>query len=136
MTPPTTGPLCNGSAPVTAPDKPGGVNHTIDAGVYIPKEKPTPTPTPTPTPHRRRHRLRLHPDPDADFHTGTDAARGLHAAVARAACQPPGSGRWRRGSLANTGTPGLAEMIGIVGLLVGAGLVIAFVTRNRRDRQH
>ncbi|WP_406528574.1 hypothetical protein, partial [Streptomyces sp. I8-5] len=40
------------------------------------------------------------------------------------------------GSLASTGTPGLAEMIGIVGLLVGAGLVIAFVTRNRRARQH
>jgi nitric oxide dioxygenase len=33
--------LCNGNAPVTAPDKPGGVDHTIDAGVYIPKATPT-----------------------------------------------------------------------------------------------
>ncbi|MFE3907841.1 SdrD B-like domain-containing protein [Streptomyces sp. NPDC059153] len=115
VTPPTTGPLCNGYAPVTAPDKPGGVDHTIDAGVYIPKETPTSTPTPTPTPTPPAASTPPSPVPPAN-----------HPAPAG------GGGGW----LANTGTPGLAEMIGIVGLLVGAGLVIAFVTRNRRARQH
>ncbi|MFC0436435.1 SdrD B-like domain-containing protein [Kutzneria buriramensis] len=43
--PPTTGQLCNGYAPVTAPANPGGVDHTIDAGVYIP-QAPPPTSTP------------------------------------------------------------------------------------------
>jgi hypothetical protein len=114
VTPPTTGPLCNGSAPVTAPAKPGGVDHTIDAGVYIPKETPTPTPTPTPPPTP----------------TPTPTAASTPPANQPA---PAGGGG---GSLASTGTSGLAEMIGMVGLLVGAGLVIAFVTRNRRTRQH
>ncbi|MBO3677579.1 SdrD B-like domain-containing protein [Streptomyces sp. NEAU-YJ-81] len=119
VTSPTTGPLCDGYAPVTAPDKPGGVDHTIDAGVYLPKEEPTPTPTPTtPTPTPT-------PTPPAAS-TPPPAPSGNHPA-------PDGGGG---GSLANTGTPGLVEMIGIVGLLVGAGLVIAFVTRNRRARQH
>jgi hypothetical protein len=44
--PPTTGQLCDGYAPVTAPATPGGVDHTIDAGVYIPQ---TPSPSPTPS---------------------------------------------------------------------------------------
>jgi hypothetical protein len=46
--PPTTGQLCNGTAPVTAPTQPGGVDHTIDAGVYIP-QSPPPSTTPPPT---------------------------------------------------------------------------------------
>ncbi|HEX6356707.1 SdrD B-like domain-containing protein [Actinophytocola sp.] len=41
---PTTGQLCNGFAPVTAPATPGGVDHTIDAGVHIPEAPPTSTP--------------------------------------------------------------------------------------------
>ncbi|WP_186382583.1 SdrD B-like domain-containing protein, partial [Amycolatopsis rhizosphaerae] len=41
--PPATGELCNGYAPVTAPSTPGGVDHTIDAGVYLPAP-PTSTP--------------------------------------------------------------------------------------------
>ncbi|QUQ68901.1 SdrD B-like domain-containing protein [Kutzneria sp. CA-103260] len=44
VVPPTTGELCNGYAPVTAPANPGGVDHTIDAGVYIPQAPPTTTP--------------------------------------------------------------------------------------------
>ncbi|GAA2998354.1 LPXTG-motif cell wall anchor domain-containing protein [Actinokineospora diospyrosa] len=47
--PPTTGQLCAGSGPVTAPNNPGEVDHTIDAGVYIPKPDPTTTPAPTTT---------------------------------------------------------------------------------------
>ncbi|MET9447101.1 SdrD B-like domain-containing protein [Streptomyces cinerochromogenes] len=121
VTPPTTGPLCNGYAPVTAPDKPGGADHTIDAGVYIPKKTPAPAPTPTPTPTPTPA-----PSPPPASTPPSPAPPANHPA-------PAGGGG---GSLANTGTPGLAEMIGIVGLLVGAGLVIAFVTRNRRARQH
>jgi hypothetical protein len=37
VVPPTTGQLCNGHAPVTAPDNPGKVDHTIDAGMHIPR---------------------------------------------------------------------------------------------------
>ncbi|NEY36632.1 hypothetical protein GTU99_31565, partial [Streptomyces sp. PRKS01-65] len=48
----------------------------------------------------------------------------------------PAGGGGGGGSLANTGVPGLAELIGVVGLLVGAGLMIAFVTRNRHARHH
>ncbi len=48
--PPTTGQLCNGDAPVTAPANPGGVDHTIDAGVYIPQAPPTSTPPTSPPP--------------------------------------------------------------------------------------
>ncbi|MEV6872975.1 SdrD B-like domain-containing protein [Amycolatopsis sp. NPDC051128] len=50
VVPPTTGQLCNGYAPVTAPANPGEVDHTIDAGVYIPKAPPTTTPPTTEPP--------------------------------------------------------------------------------------
>jgi hypothetical protein len=55
VVPPTTGQLCDGTAPVTAPSTPGGVDHTIDAGVYIPAPVPpsppsTPSTSPTPPP--------------------------------------------------------------------------------------
>lgn len=51
VVPPTTGQLCNGFAPVTAPANPGEVDHTIDAGVHIPQPQPTTTtPAPTTTP--------------------------------------------------------------------------------------
>ncbi|MFH9089960.1 SdrD B-like domain-containing protein [Streptomyces sp. NPDC017673] len=123
VTPPTTGPLCNGYAPVTAPVKAGGVDHTIDAGVYIPKKTPAPTPTPTATSSST-------PEP-----TPTPPTASTPPSAAPPANHPAPAGG-DGGSLASTGTSGLAEMIGIVGLLVGAGLVIAFVTRNRRARHH
>lgn len=44
VVPPTTGQLCDGSAPVTAPARAGGVDHTIDAGVYIPQAPPSTSP--------------------------------------------------------------------------------------------
>ncbi|MET8765619.1 SdrD B-like domain-containing protein [Streptomyces sp. NPDC004658] len=121
VTPPTSGPLCNGYAPVTAPEKPGGVDHTIDAGVYIWKKAPTPTPTPTPTSTSKPT-----PTPPGGSTPPSPAPSANHPA-------PAGGGG---GSMANTGTSGLAEMIGLVGLLVGAGVVIAFVARHRRARQH
>ncbi|KUN94033.1 SdrD B-like domain-containing protein [Streptomyces caeruleatus] len=114
VTPPTTGQLCDGSAPVTAPDQPGEVDHTIDAGVYIPKAAPSPSPTPTPTPS----------SPPAS--TPPSSAPPANQA-------PAGGGK---GSMANTGTSGLPEMIALVGLLVGAGLATTFMSRKRRARQH
>lgn len=113
VTPPTTGQLCNGYAPVTAPDKPGGVDHTIDAGVYIPKATPTPTPTPTPS------------SPPATT-PPSPAPPANHPA-------PAGGST---GSLAHTGTSGLPQMIALVGLLMGAGLVIVFMSRKRRAQKH
>ncbi|MGW5054572.1 SdrD B-like domain-containing protein [Actinokineospora sp. NPDC004072] len=47
VVPPSRGELCNGYAPVTAPDSPGEVDHTIDAGVHIPLPEPSPTTTTT-----------------------------------------------------------------------------------------
>ncbi|MEV7794130.1 SdrD B-like domain-containing protein [Streptomyces sp. NPDC087512] len=123
VTPPTTGPLCKGSAPVTAPDEAGGVDHTIDAGVYIPKDTPAPSPTSTP------------PSTQAPTPTPTPPAASAPPSPAPPANHPAPAGGGG-GSMANTGVPGVAEMIGIVGLLVGAGVVIAFVARNRRARQH
>ncbi|WP_311765262.1 SdrD B-like domain-containing protein [Streptomyces zingiberis] len=167
VTPPTTGPLCNGQAPVTAPDKPGGVDHTIDAGVYIPEETPAPTPTPTPTPTTSAPTPTPTPtDPSSPAPTPTPTStptltptstptptptQSASSAPPPPAPEPPaasppppavppanphapaGGGG---GSLANTGTSGPAEMLGAAGLLVGAGLVIAYVTRNRRTRHH
>ncbi len=115
VTPPTTGQLCDGSAAVTAPDQPGEVDHTIDAGVYIPKETPSPTPTPTATPSPS--------SPPAS--TPPSSAPPANPA-------PAGGG----GSMANTGTSGLPEMIALAGLLVGAGLVVAFMSRKRRAQKH
>ncbi|TSB39519.1 hypothetical protein FNZ23_15555, partial [Streptomyces benahoarensis] len=40
------------------------------------------------------------------------------------------------GSLAHTGMAGLPEMIALVVLLVGAGLVVAFMSRKRRAQKH
>ncbi|WP_432041069.1 SdrD B-like domain-containing protein [Streptomyces chartreusis] len=116
VTPPTARPLCDGSAPVTAPDKAGEVDHTIDAGVYIQEATPTPTPTPAPTPTPTAPPASTRPvdhDPDGGG---------------------PGAADDSGGSLANTGTSGLPQMIGLVVLLAGAGLALAFVSRKRRIR--
>ncbi|MEV0675171.1 SdrD B-like domain-containing protein [Actinosynnema sp. NPDC050436] len=50
VVPPTTGQLCSGVAPVTAPANAGEVDHTIDAGVHIPQPDPTTTPPATSDP--------------------------------------------------------------------------------------
>ncbi|WP_310723708.1 SdrD B-like domain-containing protein [Streptomyces sp. N2A] len=119
VTPPTTGQLCNGFAPVTAPDKAGGVDHTIDAGVYIPKATPTPTPTRTPTPSS--------PPASPPASTPPSPAPPAHN---------PGPSGGSTGSLAHTGLSGLPGMIALVGLLVGAGVVITVMTRKRRAQKH
>lgn len=121
VTPPRTGRLCDGQAPVTAPDKPGEVDHTIDAGVYIPKEEP-PAPTPTPTPSSSEPPASEPPshEPPASEPPNNPGP------------QSGGGG----GSLANTGTSGLLKIASLSALLFGTGAAFAFVTRKRRARQH
>ncbi|MFE9610016.1 SdrD B-like domain-containing protein [Streptomyces sp. NPDC006012] len=114
VTPPTTGRLCNGYAPVTAPKKPGGVDHTIDAGVYIPK-KASPTPTPSAS------------TPSAS--TPPASVPPTHGTPNTPA--PAGSGP---GSLANTGMSGMRDMLLLVVVLLGAGAAIAFAGRKRLAR--
>jgi hypothetical protein len=104
--PPTTGQLCNGTAPVTAPEKPGGVDHTIDAGVYVPQPAP-----PTSTP------------PTSAPPTGATP-------TSPAASSSP------QGSLAHTGMSGMGEILSLVALLLGAGAAFAFVSRRRHARHH
>ncbi|MDT0548068.1 SdrD B-like domain-containing protein [Streptomyces lonegramiae] len=118
VTPPKTGQLCNGKAPVTAPDQAGEVDHTIDAGVYIPKEEPpttTPPTTPEPTTQPPTH------EPPATVPPNNPG---------------PQTGGDPGGSLANTGTSGLLTLISLSALLAGTGAAFAFVTRKRRARQH
>ncbi|MBC3991863.1 hypothetical protein H8N00_23860 [Streptomyces sp. AC563] len=159
VTPPKTGPLCTGDAPVTAPDKPGGVDHTIDAGVYMPKDTPPPTPTPTPTPTDPTPTPTPTPTPEP---TSTPTSPPTSTPTPPTDTKPPapvppgndpgpnggggpggggsGGGGGAQdgggGSLADTGASSLPELVGLVGLLVGSGLVIAYVTRHRRTRQH
>ncbi|GLY73958.1 hypothetical protein Airi01_022250 [Actinoallomurus iriomotensis] len=61
--PPTTGQPCNGHAPVTAPGKPGEVDHTIDAGVYVSKAPPTSPPPTSPPPTKPPPRHGASPGP-------------------------------------------------------------------------
>ncbi|MFI9011556.1 SdrD B-like domain-containing protein [Actinosynnema sp. NPDC053489] len=107
VVPPTSGPLCNGYAPVTAPANAGEVDHTIDAGVYIPQPEPTTTTTaPPPT--------TTVPEP-----TTTTA--------------PPGRDG---GGLADTGvSSGLTWLAGLGVVVLGAGAVLAFASRKRRPKR-
>ncbi|MET9555209.1 SdrD B-like domain-containing protein [Streptomyces sp. NPDC006645] len=119
VTPPTTGRLCNGSAPVTAPTAPGGVDHTIDAGVHIPEaEPPSPSPTPTPT-----------PTPTPPGSPTPEPPPGVVPNDPTPAGNPPGS-------LANTGTSDMGEILALVALLLAAGATAVLVTRRRRTRHH
>lgn len=105
VTPPTTGQLCSGSGPVTAPGEPGEVDHTIDAGVYVPQPSPTTsstTPSPTTT------------------------------SVSLPTSSSPVPGDKQSGSLATTGVSGLPWLVGLGVLALGAGSALAFASRRRR----
>ncbi|MBM7774756.1 LPXTG-motif cell wall-anchored protein [Actinokineospora baliensis] len=102
VTPPTSGQLCNGSGPVTAPDNPGEVDHTIDAGVYIP---PPPTTTTTVPP------------------TTTSTTTAAPAPPAPSGSRPP---------LAETGVSGIPWLVGLGVLVLGAGAVLVYAGRRRR----
>jgi hypothetical protein len=146
VTPPTTGQLCDGQAPVTAPDKPGEVDHTIDAGVYIPQTPPT-TPPPTTTPPTTTPPTTTPPPssepptsepptsepPTSEPPTSEPASSGPPATVPPTTSGPTDA---NTGSLAHTGMSGLLRMISLSALLFGTGAVIAFASRKRRARQH
>lgn len=112
VVPPTSGRLCNGFAPVTAPAQAGGVDHTIDAGVYIPKPVPPTTPT-TPAPP-------------------SNPAPGTPPGTPPAAPSGPAPAQAGNVGLASTGVPMLPALLigGAVLLATGAGLV--FASRRRR----
>jgi hypothetical protein len=117
VVPPTSGPLCNGNAPVVAPREPGGVDHTIDAGVYLPVAAPPPSPTPpSPTPPATVPPT-ANPVPTNPLPTDPSPV-GTHA-----------------GALAYTGVAGLPQMVILGVLLFGAGAVLAFASRKRRAGQ-
>ncbi|MFJ5726420.1 SdrD B-like domain-containing protein [Streptomyces sp. NPDC093149] len=122
VTPPTTGQLCEGSAPVTAPAKAGEVDHTIDAGVYIPEKTP-PTPTPPPTPTTSAPPTSTPP---------THAPSTPPTSTAPVGPVPNGGS----GSLAHTGTSRTGLYLALTTLLVGAGAAVVLVTRRRRSRLH
>ncbi|MCQ8829698.1 SdrD B-like domain-containing protein [Streptomyces malaysiensis] len=128
VTPPRTGRLCDGQAPVTAPDKPGEVDHTIDAGVYIPEEAP-PTPTPTPTPPSSEPPNSEPPSHEPPTHEPPASEPPNNPG-------PQGGGGGGGGSLANTGTSGLLKIASLSALLLGSGAAFAFATRKRHARQH
>lgn len=111
VTPPTKGELCDGSAPVTAPAEPGGVDHTIDAGVYIPAKTPPTSPPPSSG------------SPTSAPPTGSGPSLSAQ-------------GGSPSGTLADTGLSGMAEILALVGLLVGTGAVFAYVSRKRHAGQH
>lgn len=106
VVPPTTGRLCNGYAPVTAPANPGEVDHTIDAGVHIPQPQPTTTPPPTTT-----------APPTTPPPTTT---------------APPGN---PGGSLPSTGVSGLPWMVLLGVLALGVGAALVFASRKRHPKQ-
>ncbi|WP_425558630.1 SdrD B-like domain-containing protein [Catenulispora subtropica] len=114
VVPPITGELCNGYAPVTAPAEPGGVDHTIDAGVYIPAPTPPPSssPPPTSTPPTSKPPTTSTTPPS----TTTSSSSG---------------------GLAHTGVSDwLPELTLISMLLVSAGGAIAWGSRQRRAGKH
>jgi SdrD B-like protein len=113
VVPPTTGELCDGYAPVTAPAKAGGVDHTIDAGVYI----PAPTPPPSSTPPTTTPPTSKPPTTPSTPVTTTSSSRS--------------------GGLAHTGmSDSLPELALISMLLVSAGGAIAWGSRQRRAGKH
>ncbi|MBM9508910.1 SdrD B-like domain-containing protein [Actinacidiphila acididurans] len=114
--PPTTGELCDGTAPVTAPAQPGGVDHTIDAGVYIPQPTPPTSPPPTTTP------------PTSAPPTSVPPTLAPPTSPAAPAGPEPS------GSLAHTGTSDIGRLLALVALLLGAGTAFAVTTRKRRAR--
>ena len=124
VVPPASGELCDGFAPVTAPANPGGVDHTIDAGVYIPAPVPPPTssspPTTTPT-----------------TKPSTTPSTSRSTTPTPPPTTPPATETSNSGGLAHTGmSSALPELAMISVLLLSAGAAIAWGSRQRRAGRH
>ncbi|HZX04598.1 SdrD B-like domain-containing protein [Kribbella sp.] len=126
VTPPTKGQLCKGSTEVTAPSTPGGVDHTIDAGVYIPPPVPPTTPTPTPTPMPTAS-----PSPSPSVTPSPTPSATPTATPPGNVPKPPG------GPLASTGADVPPLVFILAGVLLAVGGAFLLISRKRRaSRQH
>lgn len=121
VVPPTSGRLCDGNAPVLAPKVAGGVDHTIDAGVYIPVAAPPPSLTP--------------PSTAPSTLPPTTSPMPSNPMPTNPVPTTPGPVKTHAGALAYTGVAGLPQMIILGVLLFGAGAVLAFASRKRRAGQ-
>ncbi|MBB1159222.1 hypothetical protein H4281_39290 [Amycolatopsis sp. DR6-1] len=108
VVPPKSGRLCDGYAPVTAPAEAGGVDHTIDAGVYLP----------------------LPPGPPA-----SSAPPATSPNPAPPAAHPPAPGATDTDSLASTGIPLLPMLLILGGALLAGGTGFLVAARRRRFRR-
>ncbi len=125
VVPPTTGQLCDGFAPVTAPAEPGGVDHTIDAGVYI----PPPVPPSSPPPSTSSSSSSTPPT------TSPSSTRSTIPTTPWTTPTTPTASS--SGTLAKTGlSDALPELITISVLLLCAGAAIAWGSRHRRVGRH
>ncbi|GAA4550872.1 SdrD B-like domain-containing protein [Amycolatopsis samaneae] len=128
VVPPATGRLCNGLAPVTAPANPGGVDHTIDAGVYLPPSTP-PTQPPSTTPPAPP----TSPGPSAPpVSPGPVQAQ---PPAQQPLAQAPAQAQPGRGSLASTGIPFLPMLLALGAALLAGGTGLLFAHRRRRVRR-
>jgi LPXTG-motif cell wall-anchored protein len=116
--PPTTGQLCDGHAPVTAPGKPGQVDHTIDAGVYIPQAPPAST----------------HPTSPPSSSPPSSSVPSSSVPSSSAPPTKPIRTGASTGALADTGMSGLTQLISLGALLLGSGAAFVLVSRKRRAR--
>ncbi|MBW8803161.1 MAG: hypothetical protein JF587_04785, partial [Catenulisporales bacterium] len=132
VVPPTTGQLCNGTAPVTAPAQVGGVDHTIDAGVYI-----LPTPPPTSGPPSSTPPTSTPPSttPSTMPSTTTPSTTRTTTRPTTPSTTPTPSST-SPGSLARTGASALPALITVSILLLSAGAAIAWGSRRRHTNQH
>ncbi|MFJ5926889.1 SdrD B-like domain-containing protein [Kitasatospora sp. NPDC092948] len=139
--PPTTGPFGIGYTHVTAPAEPGGVDHSIDAGVYVPEATPSPSPSssasgsapPSPTPTASGSPTTSGSPTPTVSESPTPAASGSAAPAPPAG---PGSNRAPDGSLAFTGITGTGRIVFFGVLLLGAGTALVLMGRRRHARRH
>jgi len=121
VVPPAEGPLCDGVAPVTAPAQPGGVDHTIDAGVYLPAPAPPTSTSPAPPSSTT-------PVPPS---SGTPVPPTSEAPAPPLA-HPPAPDQGGPARLASTGLPLLPALLILGGALVLGGTAFVVLSRRRR----
>ncbi|MFF0389873.1 SdrD B-like domain-containing protein [Kitasatospora sp. NPDC004615] len=143
--PPTEGPPGLGHAQVTAPSEPGGVDHTIDAGVYVPEATPSSSASPSPSPSDSAspspepsgsgsQSPSSSPSPSASPSESSSPTASVPPAGTTPAGPAPTS--TPKGSLAFTGSSGTGRIVLLGALLVGAGAALVLLSRKRHARRH